>query len=153
MSSFWRVAFRMQYWLLRMIDPLVRAWWSRSGIGNVVELRVPRRNGGGVRSRMVGVLRSGGREYLGHPNGDVGWTRDLAAAGGASLVLPGGGELEFRATRLGPGEERDGAIRATSQHPFPGNMVYRLGRRHVTKTGVFFRLDPETGPGAAQPKP
>jgi hypothetical protein len=153
MTSFWRVAFGLQYWLLQMMDPLIRAWWSRSGIGNIVELRVPRRNGGGVRSRMVGILRSGGREYLGHPNGEVGWTRDLAAAGHAEFILPGGGEVEFRATRLPEGDERNRAIRATSQHPFPGNMVYRLGRRHVRAAGVFFRLDPESGPGVPLTKP
>ena len=153
MTSFWRVAFRLQYWLLQMMDPLIRAWWSRSGIGNVVELRVPHRDGRGVRSRMVGILRSGGHEYLGHPNGEVGWTRDLAAAGHADLVLPGGAEVEFRATRLPEGGERNGAIRATSQHPFPGNLVYRLGRRHVRTNGVFFRLDPETGPSGTPAKP
>ncbi len=91
---------------------------------------------------MVGVLRTEGHEYLGHPNGDAGWTRDLKAAGHGTLVLPGGGEIHFRAVHLSDGPERERAIRATSQHPFPGNLVYRLGRRHVRATGVFFRLEP-----------
>jgi hypothetical protein len=47
---------------------------------------------------------------------------------------------DFSAARLQPGEERERAIRATGQHPFPGNLVYRLGRGHVRRSGVFFRL-------------
>ena len=48
-------------------------------------------------------------------------------------VLCENGALEyaFRASRLPDGPERDAAIKATWQHPFPGNVVYRLGRRHV----------------------
>lgn len=134
--------FRLQYWLLDVFDPLIRVWWSGSGIGNIVELRVRRRNGKGIRSRMVGVLRAGGHEYLGHPNGEAGWTRDLQAAGAGEFVLPGGAQIEFRATRLAVGEEREEAIRATGQHPFPGNLVYRIGRQHVRAEGVYFRLDP-----------
>ena len=64
------------------------------------------------------------------------------AASHGTLVLPGGGEIEVRAVPLPDGPERERAIRATSQHPFPGNLVYRLGRRHVRAAGVFFRLDP-----------
>jgi hypothetical protein len=38
--------------------------------------------------------------------------------------------------------ERGDAIRATSQHPFPGNLIYRLGRGHIRAVGVFFRIMP-----------
>jgi len=147
MASFWRgawrAAFRLQYRILAVLDPLVRATWRRAGIGNVLELRVKRRNGNGERSRMVGLLKAGGELYLGHPSGHVGWTRDLEAAGVGLLVWPNGNELEFSARRLDRTDpERERAIRATGQHPFPGNMVYRLGRRHVRSEGVYFRLDP-----------
>jgi hypothetical protein len=143
MASFWRAAFRLQYRILALLDPVVRAVWRRTGIGNIVELRVDKRNGKGVRSRMVGLLHAGDELYLGHPNGQVGWTRDLEAAGVGALRWPNGDELEFRARRLARGDpEREQAIRATGQHPFPGNMVYRLGRRHVRSDGVYFRLDP-----------
>jgi hypothetical protein len=142
MQSFWRAAFRLQYRLLAVVDPAIRAMWHRFGIGNVVELRVARRGGGAVRSRLVGLLTSGGELYLGHPSGHVGWTRDLEAAGRGTLVWPNGDELDFTVTPLGPADnEREHAIRATGQHPFPGNVVYRLGRRHVRREGVFFRLD------------
>ena len=58
-------------------------------------------------------------------------------------MWPNGNELEFSAKRLAKDDpERERAIRATGQHPFPGNMVYRLGRRHVRSQGVYFRLDP-----------
>ena len=141
MSTFWHRAFRLQYRILARIDPLVRAVWGRFGVGNVVELRVARRNGAGDRTRLVGLLRVGDRRYLGHPNGDVGWTRDLEAAGGATYRWPRAAASSFTATRLADGPEREAAIRATWQHPFPGNLVYRLGRRHVRAVGVFFRLE------------
>ncbi len=143
MAPFWRAAFRLQYRILAWLDPMIRATWRRGGIGNVLELRVPKRNGKGDRSRMVGLLRSGDELYLGHPSGPVGWTRDLEANGTGTLIWPNGNELEFHATLLASDDpERERAIRATGQHPFPGNMVYRLGRRHVRSEGVYFRLDP-----------
>ncbi len=80
--------------------------------------------------------------YIGHPNGEVGWTRDLQATGEGVLSYPNGAEWRFTAARLPMGEERERAIRATGQHPFPGNLVYRLGRSHVRAVGVFFRLEP-----------
>ncbi|MEA2677833.1 MAG: hypothetical protein QOJ81_1974 [Chloroflexota bacterium] len=140
MSSFWRHVFNVQYRLLAWFDPAIRAVWRRKGIGNILELRVARRDGKGERRRLVGLLHAGERLYLGHPNGDTGWTRDLKAATGAVLRYHNNVEWSFTAERLPNGEEREQAIRATSQHPFPGNLVYRLGRRHVRAEGVFFRL-------------
>ncbi|HYI23689.1 MAG TPA: hypothetical protein VEX62_13750 [Candidatus Limnocylindrales bacterium] len=140
MSQFWRSAYRVQYRLLALLDPLIRSAWNTFGIGNVVELRVPNRKGN-MRSRLVGILLTDGRSYLGHPNGDVGWTRDLDAAGGGVIKWPNGMEWQFSARRLSPGAERERAIRATNQHPFPGNLMYRLGRRHIRAVGVFFRLE------------
>lgn len=141
MSDFWPIAFSVVYRILAAIDPLVRAWWRRFGMGNVVELQVRRRRGG-VRSRLVGLLVAGDALYLGHPSGEVGWTRDLAAAGEGELVWTARERQRFSAQRIGDGTEREAAIRATSQHPFPGNIVYRLGRGHVRKAGVFFRITP-----------
>ncbi|MDQ3937050.1 MAG: hypothetical protein M3253_00035 [Chloroflexota bacterium] len=148
MSRFWRTTFRLQYAILALVDPLVRAWWVRFGMGNIAELRVRRRDGAGTRSRLVGLLHAGSAEYVGHPNGHVGWTRDLAACGQATLHGPrGSGQRKVRAELLSAGPERDGAIRATGQHPFPGNLVYRLGRRHIHDVGVFFRLTTVTDEG------
>jgi hypothetical protein len=141
-SRFWHAAFRLQYRILARIDPLVRVFWRRFGIGNTLELRVARRDGQGVRSRLVGLLRADGKRYLGHPNGEVGWTRDLEAAGRGVLVWRNGGRLRFAATRLEPGDpEREHAILATGQHPFPGSVTYRLGRGHIRRVGVFFRVE------------
>jgi hypothetical protein len=142
MSHFWRVAFRVQYRILAALDPIIRWLWRRFGIGNVVELRVERASGEGVRSRLVGLLHVGDRLYVGHPNGPVGWTRDLEAAGVATISWPDGGSQAFRALRLEAGMERGDAIRSTGQHPFPGNAIYRLARAHVRRVGVFFRLEP-----------
>jgi hypothetical protein len=141
-SRFWRVSFRVMYRILALIDPAVRAVWRRFGIGNVVELEVPGRRSGRSRRRLVGVLNVAGQWYIGHPNGDVGWTRDVRASEQATIRWPDGTAAEFAATLLAPGEERERAIRATWQHPFPGNVVYRLGRRQVRAVGVYFRLDP-----------
>ena len=142
MSSFWRRAFKVQYRLLAVFDPAIRAVWRRFGIGNILELRVAGRDGKGERSRLVGLLFANDGLYLGHPNGEVGWTRDLQAAGGGVLRYPNGVEWHISAARLPLGDEREQAIRATGQHPFPGNLVYRLGRHHVRAVGVFFRLEP-----------
>jgi hypothetical protein len=142
MSSFWRYAFRLQYLVLAWLDPVIRAEWRRFGLGVTVDLSVARRDGNGTRSRLVGLLRTADHEYVGHPNGDVGWTRDLTAAGVATIKWPDGNDVELRATRLASGAERIEAIRATTQQPFPGNVVYRLARRHVLAVGVYFRLEP-----------
>jgi hypothetical protein len=140
-SRAWHVAFKLMYRILALIDPLVRVMWRRFGIGNVVELEVAsRRTPSTTRRRLVGVLRAGEERYVGHPNGDVGWTRDLAAAESGTIHWPEGSAWKFTATRLTHGDERERAIRATGQHPFPGNLIYRLGRRHIRAVGVFFRL-------------
>jgi hypothetical protein len=139
-SRFWRAAFRMQYSILARLDPLIRRTWRGAGIGNVVELEVARRDGRGKRLRLIGVLHSKGRSYIGHPNGDVGWTRDLEAAGNGIIRYHQGSEWHVHAERLPIGEERERVIRSTGQHPFPGNVVYRLGRRQVSAVGVYFRL-------------
>ena len=141
MSSFWGRVFKVQYRLLAWFDPAIRAVWQRYGIGNILELRVARRDGKGERTRLLGLLHAGDGKYLGHPNGDVGWTRDLEAAGEGVLRYPNKVEWHVSAARLPQGEQRERAIRATGQHPFPGNLVYRLGRRHVRAAGVFFRLE------------
>ena len=142
MSRFWRVAFRATYWILAVLDPLIRSLWRLFGLGNVVELTVERRAGTGDRARLVGLLRAGDRLYLGHPNGPVGWTRDLEASGTGTIRWHDGREMRIRALRLEAGMERGDAIRATSQHPFPGNLIYRLGRGHIRSVGVFFRIMP-----------
>ena len=141
MASFWRYLFNLQYRLLAWFDPAIRAVWRRGGIGNILELRVARRDGKGERRRLLGLLHAGEALYLGHPNGDAGWTRDLEAAREATFRYPNGAEWHFSAVRLAPGAERERAIKATGQHPFPGNFTYWLGRGHVRRFGVFFRLE------------
>ena len=140
-SRFWRHAFRVQYRILALIDPLVRAIWRRFGLGNTIDLEVTRRHGHGTRSRLLGLLRVDANWYLGHPNGQVGWTRDLESAGAGTLRWPSGDAVAVRARLLPKGSERDAAIGATGQHPFPGNLVYRLGRGHIRAVGVFFRIE------------
>lgn len=154
MSRFWRTCFRLLYRVLAWLDPLIRAVWHRYGIGNVTELRVAGRNGKVQRSRMIGILLARGQTYIGHPDGDSGWTRALRAAGEGTLRYSSGGTWPFRATLLESGtDERERAILATGQHPFPGNLIYRLARGHVRATGVYFRLDDATDPAPVPQDP
>ena len=146
MSRAWYHLFRVLYRILGWLDPVLRSAHHAYGIGNFVELRVPGRRSGRPRTTLLGLLRADGQIYLGHPNGDCAWTRNLEAAGGGELVLRGLPPVEIRAVRLAPGPEREAAIRSTGQHPFPGNAIYRLGRRHVLAVGTYFRLEPLVSP-------
>ena len=145
-SSAWHRYFPVQYRLIRVVDPLVRWWWRLAGLGNVVELRVRGRRTGLPRRVLLGLLRDGERWYLGHPNGDVAWTRNLEAAGTAELAFRGGRALAVRATRLSDGELRDDAIASTRQHVFPGNLVYRLARPHIRAVGTYFLIELDARP-------
>ena len=69
----------------------------------------------------------------------MGWTRNLEAAGTADIAFRAAAPVSVRARRLEPGEERDRAILATGQHPFPANIVYRLARRHIRAVGDVLR--------------
>jgi hypothetical protein len=140
-SRFWSIFLRIEYRLLQLLDPLIRLLWRGYGLGNVVELRVRGRRTGAERRVLLGLLRVGEAWYLGHPNGDVAWTRNLEAAGAAELVLSWPSGVDVMARRLPQGEERTAAIIATNQHPFPGNLVYRLARRHNLAVGTYFAIE------------
>jgi hypothetical protein len=137
------------YGVIGVVDPLVRAWWQRLPLGNVVDLQVAGRRSGRIRPVLLGLLRDGGHWFLGHPNGAASWTRNLDAAGQATILLRPGHEIRVRARALAPGDLRDRAIRATTQHAFPGNVVYRLAWRHIRAVGAFFELEPLEGPQPA----
>lgn len=130
------------YGFIGFMDPLIRASWRSGGLGNVVDLRVAGRRTGRYRKTLLTLLRDGGTWFVGHPNGDVSWTRNLDAAETADIAFPRSSPIAVRARRLEPGEQRDRAIGATGQHPFPANLIYRLARRHVRAVGVFFELEP-----------
>lgn len=140
-SVVWRRWLPIQYRLIRLLDPLVRPVWQAFGLGNVIELRVVGRHTGTTRTVLLGLLRDGDRWFLGHPNGDVAWTRNLEAAGTAEIVFRPPTAFAVRATRLPDGELRDRAIAATGQHVFPGNVVYRLARRHIRAVGTYFLIE------------
>jgi hypothetical protein len=91
---------------------------------------------------LVGLLRVDGAWYLGHPNGEVGWTANLRAARRATVAPRPETSFEVTAVPLDPGPERDAVIVATAeQQPFPGNLVYRAARRHILSEGRYFRLE------------
>ncbi len=115
-------------------------------MGITVDLAVRGRRSGRERRVLVGLIQVEDRWYVGHPNGEAAWTRNLASVRGATVTWPGMRALAVRAERLPNGDERDQAILATaSQQPFPGNLIYRAARRHVLAAGVYFRLEPTNG--------
>ncbi len=140
-SAAWYRYFPIQYALIRLADPAVRLIWRRFGLGNVIELRVPGRRSGTSRSVLLGLLRDGDRLFLGHPNGHVDWTRNLQAAGRATLAIRPPTAISIRAHELPDGDLRDRAILATTQHVFPGNVIYRLAWRHIRAAGAFFEIE------------
>jgi len=145
-SRGWGSGFRALYRVLGLADPLLRRWWLRQGLGNVVQVSIPGRRTGRPRDVLLGLLVADGQWYLGHPNGPAQWTRNLDAANGhLRLTWPGQQPVSFEAHWLADGPERDRAIAATSQHPFPGDVIYRLGRRHVRAVGRYYRLELDPG--------
>lgn len=141
-SSAWGFGFRTLYRILGLFDPLLRYAWLAYGLGNVVQITVVGRRSGKPRQALLGLLVADGQWYLGHPNGAAQWTRNLDSADGHLLLTwPGQPPVAFAATLLGPGPERDRAIQATNQHPFPGNLIYGLGRGHVLAAGRYYRLE------------
>jgi len=142
-SAAWRLSLRLLYSLLRLLDPIIRVWWQTFGIGITAELKVRGRRSGRERSVLVGLLNVDRHQYVGHPNGPVDWTRNLAAAGEARVAQLPGLSVTLRALPLSDGPERDAVIEATArQQPFPGNLIYRAAQRHIKAVGVYFRLEP-----------
>jgi hypothetical protein len=142
-STFWRFFFRVMYRLIRLLYPLIRPLWRAGtpGLGRIVELRVPGRRTGRVRTTPVTLLTVGGAPYLGHPNGPAAWTRNMEVAAKVDIVRRGGAPQAVKAIRLWAGPEREAVIRATwSQQPFPANLVYALARDHIREAGVYYRL-------------
>src|SRR5204863_7523203 len=84
-SMAWSLYLRVQYRLIRLLDPLIRLVWRGYGLGNIVELRLVGRRTGKPRPVLVGMLRVGSSRYVGHPNGDTAWIRNLEAAGTVQL--------------------------------------------------------------------
>lgn len=142
--SGWSIFFRVAYRILRVLDrPL--AWWVRRvGLGRVVEIRIRGRRSGRDRRQLVTLLSVRSDRYVGHPNEEAQWIRNLEAAGRAALIVRDRPAEIVRAVRLERGLERDEAIRATwTQQPVGADVVYRLARRHVAARGVYFRLEPD----------
>ena len=142
-SATWTVGFRILYAVLRLLDPLIRWGWFSVGIGITAKLTVRGRRTGRERSVLVGLLRVDGTWYVGHPNGEVGWTANLREAGRATVSPRPEESFEVTAVPLGDGPERTAVILATAeQQPFPGNLMYRAARRHILSVGRYFRLEP-----------
>lgn len=142
-SAAWDVTFRVAYAVLRVLDPLLRWSWFSVGLGITSRLTVRGRRTGREHSVLVGLIRVAGCWYVGHPNGDVGWTANLRAARIARLAPWPEAPIEVVAQPLLAGAERDTVITAAGeQQPFPANLLYRAARRHIMCEGRYFRVEP-----------
>lgn len=142
MSRFWSGAWPRFYRLIRLVEPVIRGLTRRVGLGDTVEVRIRRRGSEATRPILLGLLRIRGVWYIGHPNGECGWTRDLDMSPEATVSAARLGPTLVRAVILPVGQERAEAIAATyRQHPFPGNVLYWLARRHIRAVGRYYRLD------------
>ncbi len=141
-SSAWNAAFLAAYATIRVMDPLLRWTWFSVGLGITSRLTVRGRRTGKERSVLVGLIRVGGRWYVGHPNGEVAWTRNLLNSREARVAPRPEAPVDVAAAPLEHGSERDRVILATAeQQPFPANFLYRGARRHILSEGRYFRLE------------
>jgi hypothetical protein len=145
---FWDRAFRVFYWIIARLGPLLRPVVERVELGNLVELIVSGRRTGKRRVVLLGLLRVESGWYLGHPNGAANWTRNLdaagagGAAGAAALRFPGRQPLPITAELLPLGDERRQVIlRTWHQHVFPGTILYWLARKHIFAVGRYYRIE------------
>jgi deazaflavin-dependent oxidoreductase (nitroreductase family) len=83
----------------------VVTWLARLGIplGPNTLLTVRGRNSGVARTTPIAILEIGGRRWVQSPYGEVQWTRNLSAAGEATLST-GRRTERVRAARLSPAE-------------------------------------------------
>jgi deazaflavin-dependent oxidoreductase (nitroreductase family) len=140
-SRVWTIALRVFYRFLRLVDPPIRLWYRLFGLADTAELIVSGRRSGRPRSILVGLLVVDGAWYVGHPNGHAEWTRNLEAVAAAEVRRKDLGRVRIVAEPLSDAAERERVIAATwRQHPFPGNLVYWLARRHIRAVGRYYRL-------------
>lgn len=148
-SAAWSAVFRVSYRLIRIMSPLLESWRANGlpGLDGVVELRMVGRRTGRPRWILVTLITVDGQGYVGHPNGEAAWTRNIEASGSVEVDPSGPTGPRYAVHRLPAGPERDSVVRATwRQQPFPANVLYRAAGRHVAAVGVYYRLEDRAAP-------
>ena len=141
-SRLWDQAFRVFYWMLTRLGPVIRPIVTRIQTGNIVELETTGRRSGKRRRVLLGLLRVDAGWYLGHPNGATKWTRNLDGTTDAKLRFVGQAPFTVTADLLADGDERRSVIAVTwRQHVFPGSILYWLARRHIAAVGRYYRIE------------
>lgn len=136
MSPLWSRAFRVFYWVIGRLDPIIRPVSNRVPIGNLAEVTVTGWRSGRRRVVLLGLLRVDGVWYLGHPNGPTDWTRNLDAAAGAGATIRIHG-------------------RGASSHPRgppPRGRRARAGHREHVAPAALSRVDPVLARAPAHPR-
>ena len=156
-SAAWDVAFRVLYATLRLLDPLIRWMWFSVGIGITSRLTVRGRRSGRDRSVLIGLLRVDGAWYVGHPNGEVGWTANLREVGRATIAQRPEAPFEVTAVPIGPGPERDcgdSGDRRTAAVPrqpvLPRGAAAHPQRGPILPPRAGMKDGPGSGAGAAR---
>ena len=144
-SAAWSLFFRAAYRFLRLIDPIIRLAWRTHlpGLDRAIDLETIGGRTGRPRRVLVTRLTVDDLRYVGHPNGESGWIRNLETAPGFVVRDADGRTTRGRALVVS-GMERERVIQATwSQQPFPASVVYWLAREHIRAVGVYVRLEPD----------
>ena len=121
----WARVFRVFFALVP--TPAVRAMRKAVQIGPIEELVIVGRRSGHERRVLIVLAQVGNLWYVGHPNGDsANWVLNLIAAGRARVITRAGATA-VRAVLLGPGAERNIAIRehTSQQNALPTRLLYR----------------------------
>ena len=144
-SVAWRLALRVMYRFLRLLDPLIRSGLSVGvgGLDGVVAVRVAGRRSGRDRSTLITLLHVDGTGTSATPMATLDGRATPRRPASSRSIRRQPVATRSRSFASPPGPERDAVIRATrTQQPFPGNLVYRAANRHIAAVGVYFRLVP-----------
>lgn len=141
----WRVVWRAAFAMARRTGPILSVL-VRLGVpsyyGQIATLSLVGRRTGKARAVFVAMIMVDDRRYVGAPNGTTAWLVNLAAMETVMLTIAREAPLAVHPTPLELGPERDAVISAAGRRgPVHVRPLYWASRRHVRRTGVYYRLD------------
>jgi len=109
----------------------------------IEEFVIVGRRSGTERHYLLNHIQVDGKRYVGHPNGDAQWVRNLAAAHVLTMIDRTGNAEQLEAIEIGDGPERDDVISWTRTMPAPAGQIYGGAAGHIRAVGRFFRVTPQ----------